>query len=103
MEVDIVLSSNVESRDNFNSKPTTTLKIGMGAEIHALSLSLTLAYMSNRTLVSFSNGWVYAGEECEANDESCYLRPLSACQPPKDQEEIEKLVDWGGKVFFFCE
>lgn len=59
---------------------------GFGAELHALSLALTLAYMSNRTLVTQRGGrWLYAdASDCARTDESCYMRPLSPCSPPDD-------------------
>jgi hypothetical protein len=51
---------------------------GLGAEIHALSLALTLSFLSNRTLVTPSGGkWVYAAEAGAFGDESLYFEPLS--------------------------
>jgi hypothetical protein len=57
---------------------------GLGAEIHALSLALTLAYMSNRTLVTPGGGrWVYSVGAGEFGDESLYFEPISRnCHAP---------------------
>jgi hypothetical protein len=57
---------------------------GLGAELHALSLALTLSYMSNRTLVTPGGGkWVYATDAGEFGDESLYFEPISRnCHAP---------------------
>jgi hypothetical protein len=54
---------------------------GLGAEVHAMSLALTLAHMSNRTLVTQRGGhWVYVAEgsgSAAFGDETAYLEPVS--------------------------
>ena len=73
---------------------------GLGAELHALSLALTLSFMSNRSLVTQKHGWLYVdAAHCAAADESCYMRPLSSCRaPPPTSSEWNHIALWAGAL-----
>lgn len=79
---------------------------GLGAELHAMSLALTLAFMSNRTLVTQRGAaWVYVDSanarpaDDGVGDEAVYFEPVSrGCAAPS-AEQWNSTAWWRGGAF----
>eukprot|EP00035_Acanthoeca_spectabilis_P029330 m.474074 g.474074 ORF g.474074 m.474074 type:complete len:805 (-) comp35715_c0_seq1:64-2478(-) len=75
-------------------------KVGLGSEMHSISVALSIASRTGRVLVVDTSSWPELLTGCSLNSHTCFFKPLtSTCRP--SQEEINQSIvyspDKGGQ------
>jgi hypothetical protein len=73
---------------------------GLGAQMHVLSVALSYALATGRTLVTrdVDNWWYTDAADCPQRSFTCYYRPLSICTESQVMDGLRAERGWSGEV-----
>lgn len=73
---------------------------GLGAQMHVLSVALSYAMATGRTLVTrdVDNWWYTDAADCPERSFTCYYRPLSVCSESQVMAGLRAERGWSGEV-----